>query len=382
MKYYFNILRLLTCVLLLAVGACVPDKKLHETPIVSQLFVASVPETRMTLVFSGDYMQHLPQVYSASRANGNFDYGGTLMHLSHFYKQADFAIVNFETTIADSAYRGFPCFRSPAASMSYLKKAGVDIVALANNHCCDYGVSGIRKTLATADSCGLRTTGVYEKSHGCRLLVLEKENIRVALLNYTYSTNGLPVPEDVWVNKIDTALIAADIADAYRYGATDVILFYHWGEEYQAQPQKAQRRLASWSRSKGVSLIVGAHPHVVQPIEVNMSDDSVISDITVYSLGNLISNQSDLMSRGGISFSVDLVKRGNEVTRYENPACLMHWVDVYWSDGRKHYQVIPVFDRDSLLRNKQMAAKLDSFTYGCRMVMGEMSNLRLITSYP
>lgn len=363
----------------LFLGACRPK----QPQAIVSISCDTVIESRLSLFFSGDYMQHLPQVAAAREPNGGFDYGGTLDLLAPFFKSADFCILNFETTLTDGPYAGYPCFRSPKASMGYLKEVGVDVLMLANNHCCDGGQKGVYTTLSAADSCGFVRVGVYCDSadyYSRHPVMLQKGSIRLALLNYTYGTNGIPIPAGVMVKEMDTALVAADIRQARLKGATDICVFYHWGTEYSVLPDKIQREWAEWTQRQGVRLIVGSHPHVVQPIEAEVAD-SLIQCLTVYSLGNLISNQPETPCKTGLSFSIELWRKGNEETRYKHPAYLFHWVDIEKGEGAARYRVIPAFYTDSLL-NKGQADQFNLFRKQQRERMRSIDFLKEISDYP
>lgn len=150
------------------------------------------------LVFAGDLMQHLPQVAAARRADGTFDYGRTFEAVAPLFADADLAAINLETTLTDSdRHTGYPCFRSPAALADALRACDIDVCVLANNHCCDGGAEGIRTTLRTLDRAGIGRTGVFTDSCDLRRhhpLRLRAGEVEVALLDYTYGTNGIPVP--------------------------------------------------------------------------------------------------------------------------------------------------------------------------------------------
>lgn len=375
-------MRILSTILLigvLLVAGCRAEKISTENP------EAETPvESRLSLFFSGDYMQHLPQVNSARCSDGSFDYAGTLTHLSPFFKNADFSILNFETTISERSFTGYPCFRSPKAAMCYLKEMGVRVLMLANNHCCDGGMEGIHTTLAVADSCGFLRSGLYADSADYQRhhpLILQKGEIRLAILNYTYGTNGLPIPPEVIVSRIDTALIHQDIKDARSHQVTDIIVFYHWGQEYQSYPDKIQKQLANWTHQQGVTLVVGSHPHVIQPIE-SVLHDSALQCITLYSLGNLISNQPEPNCKGALSFYIELVRSKGDSTRYENGAYLFHWVGIDRQVNKTYYSVIPLFSADSLLRPGLSHVGLDLFREQADRLMTPVRGIKEITSYP
>lgn len=156
------------------------------------------PPRRMRLFFGGDVMQHMPQVDAVRRGDG-FDYEPVFRTLAPRIRAADLAVVNLETTLTRrSRYTGYPLFRSPAALADALRDAGVDVAVLANNHCCDNGAEGIRTSVEELDRCGIRHTGAFADSADYKKnnpLYLTHCGIRLAIVNYTYGTNGMPVPE-------------------------------------------------------------------------------------------------------------------------------------------------------------------------------------------
>lgn len=307
----------------------------------------------VTLVFAGDVMQHLPQVKAAyDPATGRHDYRSCFALLEPLWKGADFAVANLETTLDDGGYRGYPLFVSPRSLAEDLQKAGINVLVTANNHSCDNGRRGIEKTLTILDSLGLTHAGTYadsaERAVGCPAW-LRKNGFSIALLNYTYGTNGNPVPPGNVVDRIDTAQMGRDIDKARAGFATQVVVFIHWGNEYQPAPSAEQRRLAGWLRERGADLVIGSHPHVVQALETDS-----LGRVTAYSLGNFVSNQRQPRTDGGISLKVTVTRRPDGrylyETRYGN-----HWVWAPTVNGRKTYVVVPEGVADSVLETAPAA---------------------------
>ena len=238
----------------------------------------------VTISFSGDAMVHTPQITTARTSDGGLDFRRSFVDIAPYWKSVDFAVVNFETTIsADGAFTGYPMFKSPLQFAEALSEAGIDVAALANNHICDRGATGLDNTVLQLNKLGLKTYGAAINEQADTVLYLEKYPFKVAMLNYTYGTNGMPVPKGRVVHLIDTALIAQHIKEAQNNEATHIVVFYHWGNEYQLKSNKWQQELALWSRQKGADVVIGSHPHVVQEVDYH--------NFIVYSLGNLVSNQ-------------------------------------------------------------------------------------------
>lgn len=208
------------------------------------------PPRRMRLFFGGDVMQHMPQVDA-------------------------------------------------------VRDAGVDVAVLANNHCCDNGAEGIRTSVEELDRCGIRHTGAFADSADYKKnnpLYLTYCGIRLAIVNYTYGTNGMPVPEGTVVNLIDTVRMAADLAAARASGVDFIVACVHWGDEYQRRENAAQRSLAAFLRRHGTDVVVGSHPHVIQPWVADLSH------VVLYSLGNLVSGQRRRYTDGGLVATVEAVR--------------------------------------------------------------------------
>ncbi len=327
---------------------------------------------KLTLVFTGDLMQHLPQVQAAARRDGSFDYTSCFSRLRNFFASADFVVVNLETTLGEAPYSGYPRFRAPETLAVALRRAGADAVALANNHICDRGAEGIRATIGALDKAGLRHTGAYADTSAALVrapLRLEKNGLRVALFNYTYGTNGLPVPSGTAVNGIDTLRSAEDILRARVEGATHVVLFVHWGNEYETLPSRQQRALADCFHRQGADLVIGSHPHVVQPAETVCDSAGNVCGITVFSMGNFVSNQRFPGTDGGLSVRVTLSLDAAGRTTYR-PEYLIHRTCILPDGGSlsgKRYDIVPSYARETLPADCR--AEFDRFIHRTRQHM-------------
>lgn len=341
---------------------------------------AGIPEPtigetrRLTIVFAGDLMQHQPQVEAARQPDGTFDYTDCFRHIAPLFNEAGLVIVNLETTLSEEGpYTGYPMFRSPAQLAGAMKTAGIDVALLANNHICDKGSKGIGSTVDAVEKAGLLYTGAFADSAGYASnhpLTLEKEGFRISLLNYTYGTNGLPVPEGRVVNLIDTAIIARDMAAIERTEDHIVIACVHWGIEYRILQNKEQQSLAGWLHDRGVDIIIGGHPHVVQPAVTALDTTGVIKYVTSYSLGNFVSNQTQPGTDGGLVVRLTLEKDGDGLTRILPPENLYAWTHRPVIDGKRRYSIIPSFLADSLLANDAAAlSRYESFVAAARKAM-------------
>ena len=299
------------------------------------------PEIRTArLMFAGDVMCHSPQITAARLADGSgdYDFSASFEYVRPLFETADAAIVNFETVVSpDGYYAGYPAFSSPAALANALKNAGVDIAVTANNHCCDRYARGIRTTAATFDALGIARTGAFTDSTDYarnRILRFERNGIRFALLNYTYGTNGIPVPEGCIVNLIDTVRMAADMGDASDADCRIVIL--HWGEEYQRSTNASQKRIREFLERTGAEIIIGSHPHVIQPAE------AAGGRVFASSLGNFVSNQRKRYCDGGLMAEVEVTKQSDTT----GVSCRMRLIPVWVK--LPGYRIIPPSVADTL----------------------------------
>lgn len=265
------------------------------------------------LVFAGDIMTHGPQIRAALRDDGQYDFRPSFSLVKPLIAEADLAVGNLETTFGGKPYSGYPMFSSPEAFGEALSDAGFDVLTTANNHSCDRGRYGVVHTIDVLDSLGIATTGSYrtreERTSRTPLLVTVK-GVKLAILAYTYGTNGLPIPSPALVDTISRAQIARDLQRADSLGADYKIVQIHWGNEYERLPNKMQKDLAQWLTDQGVHAIIGSHPHVVQESTfLKRHDTQGDSTFVVYSMGNFISNQiTPPGTRGGMLLSLELIR--------------------------------------------------------------------------
>ena len=269
----------------------------------------------VNLMFVGDAMQHTPQLTAARQADGTYDYSRCFTHVEGDIRWADYAVVNLECPLGGAPYTGYPAFSAPDAYARQLYTSGFDLFLTANNHCLDRRDRGLKRTCMALDSLGIPHIGTYVNAEARSRqvpFITTIKGVRFAFLCYTYGTNGIPVQDDAVVDLIDRNRIAADLAAARRAGAQVLCVTLHWGIEYQLKPVESQRTLADWLVEQGVDLIIGGHPHVVEPMEMRHSKAYDKDVLLVYSLGNFISNQNDIDSRGGALVKVSVTMQGSK----------------------------------------------------------------------
>ena len=267
----------------------------------------------LSLYFGGDAMQHKSQLEDAKKDTIH-DYSQYFKGVEKDIQAADIAVINLETPIGVTPYSGYPNFSAPIAYAQSLKDAGFNVFLTSNNHAVDKGKKGIGTTIAALDTLQVLHTGTFvdeEERLTYYPLMIMKNGIRVAMLNYTYATNDIAVPSPNIVNPIDTAMIRKDIEDAKKLQADIIIANMHWGIEYKLDNNKEQERLAKFLIDNGVRIVMGGHPHVVQPVSIKQDKDGAIENIIVYSLGNYISGMRTIDTAGGMSVLIQLHKKDN-----------------------------------------------------------------------
>ena len=299
---------------------------------------------KISLLFIGDIMGHDEQIWSAeNRETHEFNYDDVFRYIKPVITETDIAIANFEVTLAGPPYMGYPQFSSPADLAVACKNAGIDYLVTANNHAADRGKQGIISTINKLDSIGIPHTGTFLNS-ACRdsltPMMIHRNGASIALLNYTFSTNGIKVPEPVIVNMLDKELITNDVNKAKNKKADIIILFLHWGTEYDTIPAKSQTDLAEYFQSLGVDMVIGSHPHVLQKMVWHKNAGNMKDGIVVYSLGNFVSNQRKPKTDGGSMVRVELTKNGDKYI-ISNAGYYLTWVYTPIEKYRKKFFILP-----------------------------------------
>ena len=356
--------------------------------ILHLLLPAAQGQDTLTLLFIGDIMCHDAQIKAAwDTVTGRYDFREVFAEVAPLFQQADVAVANLETTLAGPPYQGYPRFSSPDELAAACKAAGIGTLVTANNHACDKGRKGIVRTANVLDLLDIRHTGTFRDTTDRKannLLVIRKGDLRTGLLNYTYGTNGLPAPSPTKVNRIDTALMGRDIEEARRDSLDKLIVFLHWGEQYQQHPNGRQQAIARYLFSRGVDMIIGSHPHVVQKMEYFPADSFRKERLVVWSLGNFLSNQRKHPRDGGVMVQVTLVK-DHDTTRIAGRGYYLTWVHKY-SDGRKwHFRILPCaqYEQDNFRgMDEYSVQQMKAFVRNARILFQkENVNFEEITEY-
>lgn len=274
-------------------------------------------DIKMTAI--GDIMCHNTQYNDAYLADSKtYDFSYVFTDIEKYINSADIAVGNLETTFAgkERGYSSYPRFNTPEQLATNLKKLGIDVVSTANNHCMDTNYSGLVSTLKYLDEAEIAHTGTNESEESQnKILIQDVKGIKIAFLSFTYGTNGISIPSDkkYAVNLIDDELIIKQLQLAKEQKSDLICVSMHWGEEYQTKPNSEQKRLANLLFENGVDIILGSHPHVLQPMEkkeITLEDGMTKECFVIYSLGNFMSGQVKEGTRDSIILNLDIKKSG------------------------------------------------------------------------
>lgn len=327
------------------------------------------------MLFVGDVMQHDGQIEAAYNATtGTYDYADGFKFVKPVINEYDLKIANLEVTLAGKPYKGYPQFSAPDELAKTLVSSGFNVILTSNNHSCDRGDKGVVRTLDILDELGVLHTGTFRNKaerDANYPLMIDKNGVKLALLNYTYGTNGLSVKAPLIVNYIDSNVIAQDVAKAKSLKADYIVCNMHWGTEYKPLPNNYQKKWEAYCYELGVDMVIGNHPHVIQPTEKKIIGDK--EKLTVWSLGNFVSNMSVRYTRGGIMIGAHIRKEKNKV---QIGAVNHHLVYVLKKqEGKtKQYYILPEFNYNAFRTDFISAAeqiKMNEFFEDSRSLYAE-----------
>ncbi len=313
-------------------------------PFIFSLATVLFPAPEATLVFAGDAMQHQAQIDAGRQSDGSYDYSSSFKALSQYISEADYAVVNLETPVADAHLSGYPCFNAPPQFLDALKDAGFNMFLTANNHTLDRRDAGLKSTIARLDARNVDHIGTYinpqERAKSIPF-IKDINSFKVGFLNYTYGTNGIGIQGNAVVDYIDKNQMSTDIAATRNAGAEIIVVAIHWGDEYKLLPNANQKSLANFLLDQGVDLIIGSHPHVIQPAEIRHNPKTGRKSLIVYSLGNFISNMKTTDTRGGMVIQTVLTRDENGKAQLDNASYRL--IFTLTPDSRdSNFRVIPI----------------------------------------
>lgn len=337
-----------------------PDRAAADLPLFTKVQIAAV----------GDIMVHSPQLRAQYNPKTNrYDFTNNFRFVKPYILHADIALANLETTFGGDAveYSGYPRFNTPDSLADALKDVGFDIIVTAHNHTVDTGIAGMFRTIDVLQERELQVIGT-KKSQEESFIVKEIKGIKIGFSAFTYETPRVLGKKTI--NYIIVPPEYEDLIDSFSYqnleeemlkvkerikvmrdeGAEFIVLYLHWGDEYQRQPNAAQRKIAGLLADYGVNLILGSHPHVLQPIEFIRSKNGNHVTLVVFSLGNFISNQraefsTTTYTEDGVIVYVEIKKDLQTGDVFPDKISYVPtWVHKYMEKNRLVFEILPLDD--------------------------------------
>ena len=357
-----------------------------------------------TLAVCGDIMSHMPQTNDAwSISQNKYDYSTMISGATEWVSKADYAVANLETTFAGGPdYSGYPAFNTPDELADALKQAGFDMLLTSNNHSMDRGYNGLVRTLDVLDERGIAHVGTYrtqeERDKNSGVFVADVGGISVAFLGYTYGTNGIPVADDKMfsinifntdymtnMSNLDREKLLKDLNYAQSLNTDLVAIMIHWGTEYQIQQNNYQKEIAQFLFDNGADIILGGHPHVLQPMKLyikNEQNGEQTQGFICYSLGNFISSQKDRYTDTTVVLNLQLEKDGEtgkaQVKSYNYVPMLML---NRGSGADVRFELLDVYKTLSQnLDDTQLNNKLNQAITDCHNILGENEDINKIAA--
>lgn len=347
----------------------------RETETVETTLPAEAPVVRATIAAQGDLLMHA--TFFQSKYNpecrvgeGEYDFSSIFRYLSDYVSGADYAVANLETTLGGDGfpYQGNPTFNCPDPILDAVSGAGYDMLLTANNHSYDTLMTGINRTLEKCREAELDTLGTRLSEEEKRYRVVEVNGIKIGMVCYTYTLamNGdrprlndnspMEKPEQInffYVNNLKAFYSEMEqiMADMKADGAEATMLYIHWGREYELTQNDTQQKIAQQMCDMGFDVIVGGHPHVVQPMALLESTlDPEHKTVCIYSLGNAVSNQRREKMRlntghteDGALFTVTFEKSADGAVTVADCDVLPTWVHLYENaNGKNEYNILPI----------------------------------------
>lgn len=330
-----------------------------------------------TVLSTGDILMHGKVINSGKQDDSSYNFDSIFQYVKSYSQAADFSVANLETTLCGTdngyAYAGNPKFNCPDAIVDSLKGAGFDMLLTANNHADDTSLVGYKRTLNVVREKGLDTLGTYLSADEQKWTIEEVNGIKIGMVCYTYSDgfsqNGYPLLNynEVGENGILNYFTYDKLSEFYTQlqgyldemkaaGAEATVVYLHWGEEYKWKtgegPNANQTAMAQKLCDMGVDVIVGGHPHVVQPVDLLTSGtDAEHKTIVLYSMGNAVSNQrKEEMQQSeptghtedGVLFCVTFAKYSDGSVCVDSAELIPTWVNMHANSGATEYNILPL----------------------------------------
>lgn len=330
--------------------------------------------TTIEIAAVGDILMWNTQIAAAATGKGGYHFDSMFSEIAPVLKAADLTIGNLETTLSgrEKIYQrknpntGYPRFNCPDELAATLKRSGFHVLTTANNHSMDRGESGLKRTIRVLDQHGIQHTGTFEtRSKSTQVLVRDVKGVRVGLLSYTYGTNYIAVPKPrPWlVNRISISKIKSDLS-RLRNRCDIIVVAMHFGTEFQRFPNKRQKSLVDMLFRNGADIVLGAHPHVLQPVVVRTVTDVAgrrRKRIVAYSLGNFISDRmmKNPYANIGLVLKITIHKDSPQDVRIQRVSYVPTWVQKSTEGQKVTFKVIPTARYRRLKRDSALSGNLE-----------------------
>ena len=325
----------------------------------------SKKEITATVLNTGDILIHDNILWGAEQSDGSYDFSKLFNKAKSYITKADYAVANLEVTLGGTEagnYRGYPGFNSPDSLLDYVKADGFDMLLTANNHCLDTGLAGLKRTVQQLKTKGFDFLGTKETADDPTYIVKDINGIKIGMVAYTYGTNSSASGAGSLINYFSSSNLnkfytdAQSVIDSMKADGAEAIVFYmHWGNEYHTKPNTYQKAAAQQLCNMGVDVIVGGHPHVLQPVELIYAEGSDHTTVCLYSMGNSISNQrisemTGLCETGhtedGVLFNYTFTKNSDGEVSLTAVDIIPTWVDRYGTPRNYQYTMYPLETSD------------------------------------
>lgn len=304
---------------------------LSFTLLIPDIPVSAAGTRTVDLIAVGDDLIHSP-VYKACKTRKGYNFDSLFRHIKNDVHAADISVINQETILVDRNYSGYPSFGSPKAVADSVARAGFNVVTHATNHTLDRGTGAISGTLKYWNKKypNIKVLGIHKsKSAANKVTVVNKNGIKIAMLNYTYGLNGrrLSTGKSYMVDLLTSKnknKIKKDIKAAKK-NSDFVIVFTHWGTEYRYSPDASQKRWTNFFLNNGVDILIGTHPHVLEPYKM-LKGKNGRKMLVYYSLGNFVSSQKKVPRLLGGMAKITIAKdsKGTYVKKYDMEPLVTH----------------------------------------------------------
>ena len=365
-----------------------PTETLYTEPPTTEPPTTLPPEpehvvSTATILSTGDLLMHGQLITDARQDDGSYDFNYIFPYITEYVTAADYAVANLETTLAGTAkpYQGNPMFNCPDAIADAAKAAGFDMLLTASNHSYDSQQAGFERTIRTVREKGLANLGTMLSADEPKYLVQNINGINIGMIAYTYEDSiGPSNPPALNYNSMQSG--GYDLINCFRHadpsslydhletqmqlmkaeGAEAIVVYLHWGQEYLLEANASQKEIAQKLCDMGVDVIIGGHPHVVEPVELLESSlDPNHRTVCLYSMGNAVSNQRlgeisripTAHNEDGVLFSITFSKYSDGTVYLEDVNLMPTWVRAIDANGNtvvrrsatiRRYEILPLDD--------------------------------------